>query len=151
MKWERRCVTAFCLLICLAGFACGGRSTDVPGQEAPVSYQNFKLIQQAYLAASQALGHPPQNASELMPYLHGKMEADKATLLLSPDDGEEYKILWGVDALQPRMEDGKFPIIAYEQRGKEGTRYVMDGGHIRRMTDEQLKNAPWPPGHRAPE
>ena len=140
-----------CVLASLAGVGCGGSPTDVPAKQAPVSYQNLKIIQKAYLAATQELGHPPQNAGEIMPYLRTKNEGDKAALLRSPDDGEEYKILWGVNPVERREADGKFPIIAYEQRGKDGTRYVVDAMHVHRMTDEQLKTAPWPAGHQAPQ
>jgi len=71
--------------------------------------------------------------------------------LRSPDDGDNYKIFWGVDALNavPR-EDGSFPVLAYEQGGKDGKRYVLETRYIVQMTDEEFKNAPFPAGYRAP-
>jgi len=106
-------------------------------------------IRSAYLRATKALGRPPQDKNDLIPYL--KRGGDPAVFLRSPDDGEDYMILWGLDILnlEPR-EDGRLPVLAYEQRGKDGMRYVLEVKEIRRQTDEEFKKALFPPGYKAP-
>jgi hypothetical protein len=97
------------------------------------------------LKATNELSRPPQNLEELMPYL--KAAGDPAKILRSPDDGQEYKILWNVDIINVQ---GKLPIVAYEQRGKDGMRYVWETKEVRRMSEEEFKQASFPPGYKAP-
>jgi hypothetical protein len=143
-KWAAGAVVGF--VMCLGGLGCGGGDTKVEPTEAPISYQRLRAIQRAYMQATRELQRPPQNAQDILPYLHYKGEGGPAALLRSPDDGEPYQIFWGTDPLRPR-EDGQLPILACEQRGKDGARYLMDAQFVRRKTDEEFKEAPLPPGH----
>ncbi len=138
-------VTGF-LLACFGIAGCGGepQSKDIPG-----SYQNLKSISAAYLEATKSLDRPPKDLDELMPYL--KKQGDPETLLRSPNDGENYQILWGVDYRSPPQQRGTYPVLAYEQRGKNGKRYVLQIRNVTQMSDEEFKNAPFPPGYKAPE
>jgi hypothetical protein len=131
------------LLACLGGFGCG--SPEPTPQHVARSFQNLRIIKSAYLKATNELNRPPQNLEDLMPYL--KASGDPAKILRSPEDGQEYKILWNVDIINVQ---GKLPIIAYEQRGKDGMRYVLEAKEVRRMSDEEFKQAPFPPGYKAP-
>ena len=135
--------------VCLGATGCG--KPEPVQKEAQTSYQHLKAIRQAYMRATTELGRPPNNAKEILPYMQNASGGSKEDLLLSPDDGQEYKILWGVsgDDMQPDA-DGHYPILAYEQQGKDGMRYVLAVKDITTMTDEQLKKAPFPPGHKSP-
>jgi hypothetical protein len=139
-----------CLLLSLGGAGCGGTPEPIK-QEADGSYQHLKIIGSAYLRASADLGRPPENAKEILPYIHYKGEGGAEAVLRSPNDGLEYKILWSVsrDDMEPRAS-GRFPVLAYEQQGRDGWRYVLCVKNIEPMTDEQLKKAPFPPGHKNP-
>jgi hypothetical protein len=97
------------------------------------------------------LGRGPENAKELLGYVKYTGEGGPQAALRSPNDGLEYKIVFGVskEDMQPD-EYGQFPILAYEQQGKDGRRYVLAVKNIRTMTDEELKKAPFPPGHKNP-
>ena len=136
-------------MLCLAGVGCG--SPEPVKREADASYQHLKMIGFAYQRAITELGRPPQNAKEILPYINYKGEGGPEAVLRSPNDGQEYKILWGVagEDMEPRAS-GTYPVLAYEQQGTDGRRYVLAVKNILRMTDEQLKKAPFPTGHKAP-
>ena len=97
------------------------------------------------------LGRPPDNARELLPYIRYNGPGGPEAVLSSPNDGQEYMILWGVarEDMQP-VADGRYPVLAYEQQGKDGRRYVLAVKNILAMTPEQFKKALFPPGHKPP-
>jgi hypothetical protein len=82
-----------CLLaaVSVAAVGCGGKND----RDVTPGYENLRLIGAAYLEATEKLKAPPGSLNDLKPFLakHG----DLATLLRSPEDGEDYVILWGVD------------------------------------------------------
>ena len=49
-------------------------------------------------------------------------------MLISPNDGEPYVIVWGVDTARggPTDYQGMWGIIAYERKGAGGKRAVVD-------------------------
>ena len=128
-----------CLGFLLAHTGCS--SNDV--REVPLAYQNIRQVRDAYVLTTDKLGHPPANREELLPAL--KEMGDPEKLLRSPDDGEEFVILWGVD---PR--DQPVPVMIYEKNGKGGKRHVVRGRDIVRMNDEDFKSGPFPAGQSAP-
>lgn len=144
--------TITCFGVCLIGLGCGGTPEPVK-QEANESYQHLKIIGAAYMHAISDLGHPPANVQELLPYIKYKGEGGPTAALRSPNDGQEYKILWGVpmEDLQQPDENGQYPVLAYEPQGKDGVHMVLVGSrYVKPMTDEQLQKASFPPGHKAP-
>jgi hypothetical protein len=137
------------LLVCLGGLGCGGSGEPPPAVAAGgESYLHLRTIKSAYMNATRALDRPPQNLEELMPFL--KKLADPSIILRSPDDGEEYKILYGVDVFNAQREDRRWPVLAFEQRGKDGMRWVLEVKEARRQSDEDFKKALFPPGYKAP-
>ncbi len=135
------------ILACLAAAGCGS-SGDVSVHQVTGSYQNLMAIGRAYFQATNRLDRPPLRTDDLMPEL--KKQGDPAILLRSPDDGQDYKILWGVDGRKIRGPASDYPVIAYEQQGKDGKRYVLQFRQVAHLTDEEFKKAPFPPGHRPP-
>jgi hypothetical protein len=134
------------LVACLGAVGCGGSGTPVLN-EASASYENLQIIGQAYYKASASLGRPPQKLDDLLPFLPKKGHEKN---LRSPDDGQEYKILWGVDIRAAHPAGGQPPVLAYEQRGKNGKRYVLVGRRVTQIPDEDFKKANFPPGHQPP-
>jgi hypothetical protein len=130
------------LLACLLAVGCNSTPTE---RERPPASTHLKKIQQAYVQATTSLGRPPGNLEELTPFL--KRVGDPAELLRSPDDGENFVIVWGVD-VRAAPAGKSFPVIAYEKRGAGGRRYVAGFRQISRMTDEEFRQANFPPGHR---
>ena len=90
------------------------------------SEQNLSHIVMAYIDANEKLGRPPKNAEELKPYL--KEFGNPEELLVSPNDGEPYVVIWGVDPSRggPTEYQGMWQIIAYEKKGTGGKRAVTD-------------------------
>lgn len=139
------------ILISLVFAAAGcGSSTPVAG-EVDVSRQNLQKIGVAYGRATAQLKRPPEKSDDLLPFLTSDTRpGDPLSVLRSPNDGENYVIVWGVDVRKLVMSRNKMRVvIAYEKRGKEGVRYVLRApNHVVKVTDEQFKKASFPPGHR---
>jgi hypothetical protein len=144
---------AWCLLplvVVVSGCGgCGGSSTQVVVQHDK-SAQNLQQIAAAYSQAAQKLGHPPREAKDLEEILKaGPGNPDPATVLRSPDDNENYVIVWGVDFREVAKARGNVDvIIAYEQKGKGGKRHVVKPpAQVMVLTNEQFQSAAFPPGH----
>ena len=121
----------------------GGEHALTPAEDRLVT------IAHAYINAANHLGRAPKDVAEIRPYFDDG-GADDVTR--SPNDGEEFVILWGVDynKLPPRRED-PFTVAAYEKRGAGGKRYVLRiPTQVVLMTDEELAKAVFPPGFQPP-
>jgi hypothetical protein len=82
-------------------------------------------VAMAFTDATGQLGHPPKSAEELKPFL--KPFGDPEELLVSPNDGKPYVVVWGANPTGgPTDYKGMFPILAYEQQGASGKRAVTD-------------------------
>jgi hypothetical protein len=124
------------VLLVLSG--CFWRSASgVPSKDT----ENLTSIRKAYLAATQRLGRPPKNLDELKPSLAAEGNADQ--LLVSPNDGLPYVIVFGAD---PRKH-----VMAYEQKGANGVRMAVDQTLLpKRLTNEQFDALSFPPGYKRP-
>jgi hypothetical protein len=98
--------------------------------------QNLNQIGTAYDKATEKLGHPPQNLEQLKPFL--KPYGDPETILRSPHDGLPYVILWGKNPRQAAFHTMPPPILAHEQQGVNGKRYVLTVMGVMPMTDEEF-------------
>jgi hypothetical protein len=126
----------------LAAAALPGCSPQPAVIGSPKETRNLIFIATAYIdAADGKLGRPPKDLEELKPYLEGMGDVDD--LLVSPNDGMPYAIVWGV-------KPGQSP-LAYEQKGKDGSRLVVDARLMPwRVTEEQFARLRFPPGHKPP-
>lgn len=122
------------LLGCLALAGCSRSSPGRVVKEEEI--QNLGKIQAAYDRATEKLGHPPQNTEQLIPFL--KEYGDPQTILRSPHDGLPYVILWGKNLRKAAFATMPPPIIAYEQQGVNGKRYVLTVMGIMPMTDSEF-------------
>jgi hypothetical protein len=154
----RRAVLGGCLhggcgvLLCLALAGCGSSAKPVVGR-VDDSRQNLQKIGIAYSQAAQKLNRPPRNVDELMPFLQEGLGPVKARdVLRSPNDGQEYVIVWGVDFGQLALTRGDpYVVFAYERTGKGGKRQVLKPPvEVLLMTDSEFQKAPFPPGHQPP-
>jgi hypothetical protein len=78
----------------------------------------------AYRDASVALQRGPANEEELKPYL--KKYGDPNQLLVSPRDGQPYKIIWGLTPSRLSKSAVAQRFLVYDQKGKNGKRYAVD-------------------------
>lgn len=127
---------------------CGSKGpVDVANNQ---SAQNLLHIWAAYSQASNQLGRPPASREELIPFLKNVAgDADPNLVLRSPDDNEDYVIVWGVNFLEIAKARGNMNIVlAYEKRGKNGKRHVLKPqSQILVLSDEEFRSAAFPVGH----
>jgi hypothetical protein len=111
-------------MVLLAGLAGCGSGPDVIPLTS--SEKNLTYIAMAYSNAHERLRHGPKDAEELKPFL--KEYGDPEQLLTSPNDGQPYVVVWGVDPNRggPTPYRQMFPILAYERKGAGGKRAVTD-------------------------
>jgi hypothetical protein len=149
-----------CLLLGTALAGCSPSATRQPAPLTPVE-ENLKHIGEAYRDASVKLQRAPANIEEIKPYL--TKYGDPDTFLRSPNDGQPYQIVWGIIVLhyspgakgQPAgpLGPGGMPymVLAYEQTGAQGKRYVLDAMlKVKTMSDEEFAKVDFPPGHQRP-
>ena len=134
-----RPIAAFALMWLVAG--CGG-SGPVKSEVAP-SNENLRAVVKSYFQAMHALERPPHSKDEIVPYL--KKFGDPTQLLRSPDDGENYVIIYGFDPLDPKLVQN---VWAYETRGKDGRRFAVQGRNVIHIDDAAFRNKTFAPGHR---
>jgi hypothetical protein len=126
-------------------FGCSHKAVDQP--QSPTE-ERLYIFGKAYLQASAQLGRGPKNVAEIKNYLPGNAPSD---LLRSPNDGEEFVILWGVDFNKLPPGQDPFYVGAYEKNGVGGKRYVLRFPiGVVSMTDAELKAAVFPPGRSPP-
>jgi hypothetical protein len=120
--------------------ACGSGGCGKSGDTGPQKdTENLTAIRKAYLEATKRLGHRPKNLEELKPSLAAEGNPDE--LLVSPNDNLPYVIVFGAD---PRKH-----VIAYEQKGVNGVRMVVDQNMLpKRLSEEDFETLSFPPGHK---
>jgi hypothetical protein len=112
------------LALALAGQAgCGSGPNVIPLTKAEKS---LTFVALAYGEAHSRLGRGPKNAEELKPFLKEFGEPDE--LLVSPNDGQPYVVVWGANPTRggPTEYKQMFPILAYENKGTRGRRALTD-------------------------
>jgi hypothetical protein len=99
----------------------------------PQGEKNLRIIARVYTKAAQSLGRSPNNVEELKPFLKDYGNPDE--LLVSPNDGKPYVIVPGVN-LKKALG---WPVLAYEQEGKNGNRQYVDlSMNAKTATEEEL-------------
>lgn len=116
---------------------------------APENIENLRQIQQAYMKACQELKRPPASRDELVNYLPAN--TDVASLFRSPNDDQEYVIIWGADPFGP-IDVTSGPkvrplVIGYEKEGRDGMRYVFLATGVVQMANDEFAGANFPDGH----
>jgi hypothetical protein len=122
------CLTAACLagLACMAAAGCRSHSESRPREQSEL--KKLILVYSRYL--SRHRGRPPANEAEFKKYVESLRPADLASfgvddvsrIFVSDRDGKPYVVIYG-QAKGPPGPGGS-PVIAYEQEGKGGKRWV---------------------------
>ena len=124
---------------------CSGKPTDKRLSETE---DRLYTLGKAYIQASSDLKRGPKEFSEIKSYLPANAPND---LLRSPNDGEDFVILWGVDFNKLPVGADPYYVGAYEKNGKNGKRFVLRFPiGVLSMTDAELKSAGFPPGYQPP-
>jgi len=124
--------TAFypALFLTVAGLA--GCSPKVNSVQPPKEWFNIIYVATAYSEAESRLGHAPKNVEEIKPFLQKFGNPDE--LLVSPNDGLPFVVNWG-----NASKGSGYSIVAYEQKGKDGKRQIIDTRVMPwKMSDEEF-------------
>jgi hypothetical protein len=136
------------LVVLLGIVVLSGCGKGKSNQRNPTEDRLYK-IGKAYIQACYRLERAPENFGDIKSSIEGDVPDD---LLVSPNDGENFVILWGVNfaELSPSAKD-PFTVGGYEKKGVDGTRYVLRFPlSTVKMTDEAFQAAIFPPGYNAP-
>ena len=135
-------------LALVGGIGCTPSQVVVQAQLDP-SHENLMRIGSAYSRFNTKYRKAPANVADLLPFL--KEFGNPEQLLRSPKDGEPYIICWRVDLQVPQPWVQSTGVLAYEKHGAAGKHYVLTTMRsVVLMTDEELRQASFPPGHRPP-
>ncbi len=143
-----RVITFFWLAALGAGAGCTPSEVVVRAKLEP-AHEHLMHVGSAYNRFNAKYAKAPAAAADLKPFLQEFGNPDD--LLRSPRDGAPYVICWGVNLLVPQPWVQSTGILAYEQRGVQGKRYVLTTMRsVVLMTDDEFRQASFPPGHRPP-
>lgn len=122
---------------------CGGEKIEPITTDATVIA--LDKIGSAYIR-----GTPPiKDKAELLAIF--KLCSHPKELLISPNDGQEFIIVYQVQLRGLKVTGDKLPVVAFEKTGKNGKRYVLRGMNtIVQLTDDQLKSSVFPEGYNFP-
>ena len=96
----------------------------------------------AYQRATEQLGHPPRNRSELAPHLPAGVDADGLF--------RRFVIIWGADPRPPDSEtkDPLPMILAYTKETHDGMRLVATVMGVFEMAEQDFQKGSFPAGHK---
>lgn len=149
MRGARLVAVVHMALVALTG-ATGCTPSEVVVQaKLEPAHESLMRVGTAYYRFNTRYGKAPTGVADLKPFLKEFGNPDE--LLRSPRDGEPYVICWGVDLQRPQPWVQSTGVLAYERRGAEGKRYVLTTMRsVVLMTDEEFRQADFPPGHQPP-
>jgi hypothetical protein len=98
-------------------------------------------IQSAYWQFTKEKRKPPAKEEDLMPLIPADRQA---TIFKSPRDGKPYKIYWGTSVEATNFESPT--VIAHEQDGADGKRYVLSTMGVMAVKDSEFLTANFPDG-----
>ena len=92
---------------------------------------------------------PPKTKAELLAIF--KSCNHPKELLISPSDGQEFIIVYGVELKGLKVTGAQLPIVAFEKSGKDGKRYALRGMNtVVQLTEAELKSSVFPEGYKFP-
>jgi hypothetical protein len=92
---------------------------------------------------------PPKTKAELLAIF--KSCNHPKELLISPSDGQEFIIVYGVELKGLKVTGAQLPIVVFEKTGKDGKRYALRGMNtVVQLTEAELKSSVFPEGYKFP-
>lgn len=137
-----------CILVC----GCGN-SANTDDASPPNEVQKRLLaIGDAYVRATAEKGKPPQSINDLTAKLKLRKDLGKPEdMLRSPDDGQNFEIVFGVNLIGLKETGSDLPIVAFERTGKDGRRHVLRGDRdVQSLSESEIRAGKFPPGYKPP-
>lgn len=141
-----RPLTFSILALCFAFLVgCGGGDKPSAPQITDPTHLALEKIGDAYIRAN----GPPKSKADLLPILKHFGKPDE--VLKSPNDGQEFIIVYGVELRMLKATGNDVPVVAFEKSGKGGKRYVLRGRNsVSQLSDSELRAATFPAGYKFP-
>ena len=135
------------LFALLLGLPFAGCSQTGTGEDETTT--DLRQIGRAYGVILGGKNRPPRDIDEIkgvLSDLHKDGQNPPAEeVLKSPRDGEAYVVIMGVNLGSGKSSD----ILAYEQKGADGKRYVFDMNYeVRQVADAEFAQAAFAQGHK---
>ena len=138
--WGTLLAAAFCLL-CLAG--CGSQSQSKPREQSNLKPLSIFFGQYR----GQHRGEAPASEAEFKAFLGTISKEQLASfgvqdvnsLFLSTRDQKPYVILYGDASKNNPPGPAGFPVVAYEQEGVGGKRFVASSGAVQEVDEAEFK------------
>ncbi len=130
-------------LVLLAG--CGSRARESRSREES-TLKPLAILYGQYIG--QHRGQPPTNEAEFRQFVQTQGPSllqsfglsNIEELFVSPRDGKPYKILYGPTALKGPPGPAGSPVVAYEQEGRGGKRWVASAmGAVEEVDETRFK------------
>ncbi len=141
-----RFLSSILVAFLLVGLTCTGCSERPRKVEENQAAHRLRKIAHAYDIGLLS-GRMPRSAEDLKPLLkQASPTEDPEDMLRSPNDGESFEIMWGVNLDRQTELD---LILAHEKKGKDGKRYVLTVARlVSQMGDADFENARFAKGKR---
>lgn len=134
----RLCAAAAMLVVL---FGCDRTPSTVVKTDPDISA--LRGIIRYYQTATGQLGRPPKSMEELKPVL-APLTNEPDKYLRSNRDGEEFVVVWNLQLAQLPLDT----VIAYERKGVDGKRLVLDlNGVVREVPPDEFAKLKFPKGH----
>jgi hypothetical protein len=130
------------LIVILAGCGSGDKPSAITTDPTIISLDK---LGGAYIRGTP----PPKTKAELLAIF--KSCNHPKELLISPSDGQEFIIVYGVELKGLKVTGAQLPIVAFEKSGKDGKRYALRGMNtVVQLTEAELKSSVFPEGYKFP-
>jgi hypothetical protein len=137
------CAIKLCLTLAILSLV-GCQRTPSSVVHTPPDTSALRGIIRYYATVTAEKGRPPENMDDLKAVL-APVTDEPEQYLRSTRDGEEFVVVWGqhLNQLSPDT------IIAYERKGVDGKRLVLDlNSMVREVTLEEFSKLKFPKGHK---
>jgi hypothetical protein len=137
--------TSLTLIAAMSWLFLSGCSSKPPPKREDTSAINLRKIVQGYDLAEDRLHRGPRDEEELRRYLvQTDNTIDPEQVLRSPRDGQPYVVIYGA-----RLDPYGREILAYEQEGADGNRYVITlSRDVKLLTADEFARAHFAKGHK---
>ncbi len=134
------------LLGCIGVQGCSSSTPLIVKHPLDPTHEKLLKIGAAYTRFCTAQGKAPAGPADLQPMLAPKGGEDD--VWRSSRDGQPFVVCWGVDLRKPLSWAKGVSVLAYENQGAQGSRYVATTFHnVELLSDKEFHEASFPPGH----
>ena len=126
-------------IVALLLLGCARPSIVISQAPSDPTQERLAILGRAYREFNVANRRPPRSMIELSSLL--KQHGIDDTVLQSTRDGQPLLIRWSLDVLHGKPHQPP-PVLAYEQRGAKGSRFVLTAmGNVQSLDEKDFQSA----------